>query len=232
MPIDLYLAMTDAEMAACAQMPAKVGWMACHFSPSGPGLSNLPKALPPRSILILDDHLPFQDHRAEIISEQLTNIAAMFDIRGVLLDFQRDVTPEVQNLVAGLVTELPCPVAAPPAYAAKGAPVFLPPCPPNRRLADYLLPYKNREIWLEIAKDKLEICVTEKGCSMAACTGECTGHFPHKDENLHCHYRIDQKTHKITFTLQRSMEDLQDLMDEAGRLGVNTAVGLWQELKK
>ena len=41
-----YLAVTAGELAAGAPFPAFPAWMACHFSPSGAGISNLPAALP------------------------------------------------------------------------------------------------------------------------------------------------------------------------------------------
>ena len=67
MAIACYLAMTAAEFSVCTSLPPHIGWLACHFSSSGPGLSNMPKALPPDSVLIVDDSTPFHDHRADVI---------------------------------------------------------------------------------------------------------------------------------------------------------------------
>ena len=52
MAMDVFLAMTAAEICGNRNLPANLGWMACHFSPYGTGLSNLPKQLPPSSLLI------------------------------------------------------------------------------------------------------------------------------------------------------------------------------------
>ena len=46
MAIGRYFAMTAAEIRGCSALPAGIAWMACHFSPYGTGLSNLPPELP------------------------------------------------------------------------------------------------------------------------------------------------------------------------------------------
>ena len=48
MAITPFLAMTAAEFRKKEDLPDKIAWMACHFSPYGLGLSNLPQRLPPR----------------------------------------------------------------------------------------------------------------------------------------------------------------------------------------
>ena len=58
MAIAPFLAMTAAEMQNSSQLPPKIAWMACHFSPYGLGLSNLPKELPSDSLLMVDDITP------------------------------------------------------------------------------------------------------------------------------------------------------------------------------
>ena len=55
MAMEPYLAMTAGEIRGASVLPRRTGWLSCHFSPSGAGLSNLPVALPPGSLLILDD---------------------------------------------------------------------------------------------------------------------------------------------------------------------------------
>ena len=52
MAITPFLAMTAAEIEHSTPLPPNVAWMACHFSPYGAGLSNLPKNLPAGSLLI------------------------------------------------------------------------------------------------------------------------------------------------------------------------------------
>ena len=54
MALPLYLAQTALEMGGNS-LPGRLAYMACHFSPGGQGLSNVPELLPSGAILILDD---------------------------------------------------------------------------------------------------------------------------------------------------------------------------------
>ena len=229
MPI--YFAMTAAEIAGCPALPTHMGWLACHFSPSGPGISNIPQNLPPHSVLILDDSTPFSGHNADVIIGQMQQIVSALQSDAVLLDFQRPANPPMQNLAFGLSQKLPCPVAVPWNYGELDCPVFLPPCPPNQLLKDYIFPYRKREIWLEIALDGMEMAVTSTGCIQKSHDQKPKA-LPHKDASLHCHYGIDITENAVKFTLQRTWEDLHALTEEAGHLGITNAIGLWQELKK
>ena len=58
MAIRPFLAMTAAEIRGTETLPPKTAWMACHFSPYSTGLSNLPKALPPGSMICYDREFP------------------------------------------------------------------------------------------------------------------------------------------------------------------------------
>lgn len=231
MAIVFHLAMTATEFSSTAVLPPHMGWLACHFSSSGPGLSNIPKALPADSVLMLDDSIPFHEHHQNIIIEQLMQAVTALDVQAVVLDLQRPNIPEVRELTVALQKQLPCPVAAPPGYTG-GGPVFLPPVPVHQPLSTYLAPYKGRQLWLEVALDGIKMHITGKGCHSAPyfCTNAIG--FPHRDTNLHCHYRIVQTNDEVDFYLQRTADDLFDLLEEAERLGVTQAVGLWQELNR
>ena len=74
MLLPLNLAMTQSEIADAASLPAQIAWMACHFSPSGQGLMNLPAALPEGAILILDDSIPCRGHSVDIVLETLADL--------------------------------------------------------------------------------------------------------------------------------------------------------------
>lgn len=232
MPIALYLAMTAAEFSVCTDLPPHVGWLACHFSPSGPGLSNIPKALPKHSLLMIDDSTPFHYHQPEVIVKQLRETIAALEAQAVILDFQRPGDSDVKALAAVLRRELPCPVAATAGYALGDSPVFVPPCPLHRPLKAHLAPYQGREIWLEIALDGQKLHVTEKGCSIEPFCFADGEEFPHQDECLHCHYKIVQAENSLIFYLQRTQDDLFKLLEEAEHLGVTQAVGLWLELNR
>ena len=75
MAMDVFLAMTAAEIYGNRNLPANIGWMACHFSPYGTGLSNLPKRLPASSLLIVDDITPIRGHDPPYILDQLAATA-------------------------------------------------------------------------------------------------------------------------------------------------------------
>lgn len=227
MAIACYLAMTAAEFSACASLPPHIGWLSCHFSSSGPGLSNMPKALPQDSVLILDDSTPFHDHNADVILGQLQEAADTMQLRAILLDFQREKKPSVQDLVAVLQKELSCPVAAPPEYALNDYPVFVAPCPLNRPLKKHLAPCQGRSVWLDISPLPARITLTPRGSHYEALKE--IRNAPHWEPNLHCHYNIDIEDERIVFTLAR---DFESWLTEAEKLDVSAAIGLYQEFRK
>ena len=230
MAIPIYLAMTPAEYSACGEIPPSVAWMSCHFSLSGPGLSNIPGTMPSGAVLILDDQIPFCGHQSKIIAQQLQNAANLLQPKAIILDFQRPGNDDVRKLAEMLSASLSCPVIASAMYAHSEMPVLLPPCPPNRPLYEHIAPHRQQEIWLELSQDRLVLEITKDGCCSrdTPCSEEV---FPFSDEKLHCHYRIEKKENAVIFYLQRSRDDLHNLLRQAETLGVTHAIGLWQELK-
>lgn len=228
-----YLAMTASEFAAASVLPPKTGWMACHFSPYGTGISNLPAFLPAGSLLILNDRIPISGHDIKRVCEQLTQAVSAMDCAGILLDFQRPGNSELEQLSAHLVSSLPCPVAISEEYA-KGldCPVFLSPCPHHTHLKEHTAPWQGRELWLDLAVDAETITLTKEGCTILPLP---LGEIPeggHWDEKLHCHYSIENTANSARFTLWRTKQDLEALAQEAEELGIHTLVGLYQELKQ
>ena len=229
MAIVPFLAMTAAEIAAEREFPEKTAWMACHFSPYGPGLSNLPRRLPPGSLLVVDDATPIRNHDPEIILGQLRTCVDNLACRGILLDFQRPVEERTSSLADYLSANLPCPVAVSHFYAGNASPVFLPPVPPSVAPEDYFVPWQGREIWLEFAMDGEEITVTESGASFLSLPCVTPLETDFFDETLLCHYRQEVREEEIKFTLHRTAADVTWLLQEAKKYGVTTAVGLYQE---
>ncbi len=226
-----FLAMTAAEIGKCTTLPPVIAWMACHFSPYGTGLSNLPKTLPAGSLLILNDRTPIHRHDPKWIGKQLTDCVERFQCAGLLLDFQNPGCVETTELTKHLVKTLSCPVAVSAPYADDlTCPVFLPPLPHHMTLEEYIAPWQSREIWLELALDREIITLTESGADIAALPSGEVLSDGHWDEALHCHYHIDVSEEAARFTLWRTREDLNGLLAEAEDLGVTTAVGLYQEL--
>ena len=228
MPIPRYLAMTPGEFRAVSPLPQKVGWMACRFSPDGKGLSDLPRSLPPGSLLILNDSRPMGSQDPEEISAQLKTAAENLQISALLLDFERENIAGQQELAKLLTASLPCPVAVSAPYASDlPGPVFLPPVPPEVLLEDRLAPWQHRTLWLELAGTRRQLRVTESGTEIS--DSPVAGPLPLSDSRLHCHYRIEKSENQIAFTLGRTPEDQQSLLAQAESLGVTAAVGLWQE---
>ena len=231
MAIRPFLAMTAAEIRGTETLPPKTTWMACHFSPYSTGLSNLPKALPPGSMVILDDITPIHGHDAEAIAAQLRSRLEEMECSGVLLDFQRPGYEESGLLAERLSEALPCPVGVSALYGQMlSCPVFLPPVPPDVSLADYLAPWNGREIWLELALDGETITLTPAGATTAPLPPATQLSGGHRDEKLHCHYQIHTDADSARFTLFHTPEDLDELLIEGEALGVTRAVGLYQEL--
>lgn len=230
MALPLYLAMTAAEMQANSVLPEKLGYMACHFSPYGCGLSNGPTALPEGSMLILNDRIPCRAHDHHLITDQLIEMIELCGCRSVLLDFQRPGYEEAAALAATLAESLPCPVGVSELYAqGLDCPVFLSPVPLDMPLAAYLAPWQGREIWLDAALDGAALTLTETGCTSVPLP------YPqmdkgHADASLHCHYTIQTNSDTASFTLFRTWDDLQALLSNAEAHGATRAVGLWQEL--
>ena len=232
MAIAPILAMTAGEMRNISAFPGKVAWMACHFSPYGLGLSNLPKSLPDGSVLMVDDVTPPHGHDPVYIGEQLIGCVKKWKCSGILLDFQRVGCEETMAIAESLVNALPCPTVVSEIYARDlDCPVFLPPVPPSVPIEEHLVPWKDREIWLELGLDGEILTLTESGCE--------TTPLPHPDldaqgfveEKLCCHYQIAINEKSARFTLWRTKQDISKLVDEAIRLGVTTTVGLYQELQ-
>ena len=232
MAIAPILAMTAGEMRNISAFPGKVAWMACHFSPYGLGLSNVPKSLPNGSVLMVDDVTPPHGHDPVYIGEQLIGCVEKWKCSGVLLDFQRVGCEETMAIAESLVKALPCPTVVSEIYARDlNCPVFLSPGPPSVPIEEHLAPWKDREIWLELGLDGEILTLTEAGCETTPLPHPDLGAQGFVDEELCCHYQIAINEKSARFTLWRTKQDISKLVDEAIRLGVATTVGLYQELQ-
>ena len=230
MGISRYLAMTKGEMAhfSCPDgyFP---GWMACHFSPYGTGLSNFPRQLSPGSMLILNDRTPICGHDPMLIRQQLEAAVVAYGCDSVLLDFQRPDAEETAALCAVLTKGLPCPVGISDLYAKEtDGPVFLSPVPVDILPKEHLAPWQGREIWLEIAPEAEEITVTENSSTtqLLPSLPERDGFF---DDTLCCRYFQEVGSREIRFTLWRDTAALEALTETVAALGITRTVGLFQD---
>ena len=231
MAFTLYLAMTGAEIRNCSSPPEHIAWMACHFSPYSTGLSNIPSVLLPGSMLILNDRVPPQGHDPATVAEQLGRAVTQLEVSRVLLDFQRFEDPLTKEIAEAITSALPCPMAVTPAYAeGLDCAVFLTP-QLHKPLADQLELWQGRTVWLEAATDCQEAILTEEGCTFIP------GDLPedpsdfHSDAQACCRYHIALENDRVRFTLWREADHLQALLCEAEKLGIDCAVGLYQQLK-
>ena len=233
MAIVPFLAMTAAEMGHASAFPPKTAWMACHFSPDGLGLSNLPGELPPQSLVLLDDITPMGKQDPEMIAGQLMDRVEGLACCGVLLDFQREGCPETKALVHHLTQALPCPVIVSDCYAKDlNCPVFLPPVPPSAPLEKHISLWEGREIWLEIGLTGEVLTLTEQGCKTESLPYPGNSSEGFAEKFLHCHYTIETTEKSARFILWRTEDDLISLLNAAEKLGISGAVGLHQELSK
>ena len=228
MALPIYLAMTAWEMAN-RETPGHCGWMACHFSPYSPGLSNIPRQLPEDSLLIVNDRIPNWGHDPNLITAQLQETVEKLKPRGILWDLQRPYEAETAKIVQA-ASSLSCPMAVTEPYAKdlSGA-VFLPPVPPNRTLEQHISQWANRDIWLEAACTGLTMTLTKDGCTGNP-GAEYRAEPVFSDDALHCRYCFEVQQAQAVFSLWREKEDISALLEEAGKMGVTLAVGLYQEL--
>ena len=230
MEIPLFLAMTAGEMLCAEELPPHPAWMACHFSPYGTGLSNLPQALPEGAMLILNDRFPPDWHDPEQSAQMLVQAAQELKCSCILLDFQRQGHDKTASVVEAVLKKADCPVGVSSCYGDdRSCPVLLPPVPPHLALEEVVSTWKNRELWLEVSPEGTQITVTPQGSRYTALAHYRPGENAHPEERLCCHYEIQVSDEQIDFFLGRTPEDQAALLAQAKELGVRKAVGLWQE---
>jgi len=228
MSIPLFFAISGEDIPNIPTPPPPIAWMACHFSPYGAGLTDLPTRLPAGSILILDDRIPMTHHDPDLILQQLKAAVEELKCGRVLLEFLR----EDQNVpVERMIEEIPCPVGVTPKYGKElDCALFLPPVPPHIPLAEYLAPWKDRRIWLEVAPDGSDITVTPQGTTTIPVPFPQNVTPSHKEETLCCHYTFSVQPKEARFSLFRTLDDIGSLLQQAEQTNIELAIGLFQEL--
>lgn len=228
-----YLAITPQEFSLFTDFPSTLCYLACHFSASGTGLSNLPPALPPGSILCIDDSTPIANHRPGAVTKQVAELVDKFCPCGILLDFQRPDNPYTPDMIEAIINCTRCPVAVAHTYAKHyDCPVFLPPLPFRVTVAEYLNPWSDREIWLELGNDKEMAIVTENSFGAERVFNIPENSISFREPSLLCHYCTHIKPDHIALYLYRTDQDLAELQAQAKALGVSKFLGLWQQLRQ
>ncbi len=228
-----YLARTTGELFSNTPTEEKTAYMACHFSLYATGLSNVPDALPTGSMLILNDQIPISGHDPQRIADQLQKTIEALCCDSLLLDFQRPGNEETAELCRLLAAQIPCPLGISHHYAGDlDCSVFLPPPDLDMPLSEYLKSWKGRKIWLEAALETSEFTVTADGCRVSPLPYEPPQGETFIEESLHCRYRCEIDSDEIRFFLYRTADQLESLLTEAEALGIEKAIGLYQQLGK
>lgn len=223
----IHLAMTAAEFALCRKSAEKIAWMACHFSPYGAGLSNIPRELPPESILIINDRIEPTCHDADLVALDTCEAVEKLQCSAVLLDFQRPDSSLTAQIAAVITAKLPCPVAVSHHYAKElPCAVFLPPPPLRCDLTEYFAPWQNRNIWLEVYEQWESVTVTEDSVFEVRDNQPNVRELPFWDEFMRCRYKLEVHNDRAVFTLHRGLEELLALPCSASNY-----IGLFQEYK-
>ena len=211
MGIPLYLAMTVDELERCPRLPEQLGWMACHFSPYGRGLTDLPEALPPGSLLLCDDRIPILHHDAALVAVQLAQLAKTLRCRAIVLDFQQPESAQGARIAEAVSEAAECPVVLPPAYAHCGTgPVLLPPprlWDPISRVAEA---WKGRTLWMEWVIQAAEVTVTETESRYTSLEQPPEpGKQDRTDPVLCCRYRTELAGDRAAFLLWDAVQTLE-----------------------
>lgn len=227
-----YIAMTATEFSSAAELPKYPAWMACHYASYGTGLSNTPKNIPSDTMLIMNDRVPPFSHDPEYIKEQLYALVEENNIPAVLLDFQQPDQPTNSALANLLSKHLPCPVAVSELYADDtDAAVFINCPPPHTPLSAHIRKWKSREIWLEIAQECETINISHNGAYIKSTTMRKIPEPVFQDNTIHTNYHCEVFSDHILLTLQRTQEQLSEILTQAQAAGICCAVGLHQQLK-
>ena len=94
----VYLAITAQEFTHFSGLSSTLCYMACHFSPGGEGLSNLPISLPSDTIICIDDSTPVTNHDPAVVTMQINDLVKTHRPCGILLDFQRPDNPRALDM--------------------------------------------------------------------------------------------------------------------------------------
>lgn len=232
MEIPLYLAMTAAELQSAITVPPQLAWMACHFSAYGTGLSNIPRMLPPGSMLMLNDRTPICGHDPVLVAQALCNASQILKCDSILLDFQREACPELYGIVEAVLERAPCPVGVSCLYASNfDCQVLVPPIPPHTLPAEALASWEGRELWLELSSEGTLISVTENGSQYTPLPHYRPENNGHWEQELHCHYEITVEDDRVLFQLGRNEDDQISLLNTVKALGVTRGLRLWQETR-
>lgn len=227
MDLQCYIATTAEEMRTLSKLPTHPAWMACHFSPYGTGIINLPRGLPQDSMVILNDRIPPSGHNKSLIADQLNSIQCSC----YLLDFQVPGIRETEEIAVFLTERLEKPVAISEAYQHCSKGPMLLNLFPHQSLSTSIKTLGNRDIWLEVTTDTESLTVSKTDCNWDYLPASDTALFRHTSIRLHSQYEFRIHDDCAKFLLKRDIPQIRSLLKEADRLHIKKAVGLYQQLQ-
>ncbi len=229
MVLPIYLAMTFAQVYS-KKPDHPIVWMGASFSSNHTGLSNLPEALPPSSVLLVDDRIIPEEHDPERIIEELLRCKEQTCFESIILDFQNPYNKPCVQMAEHIAQALPCSVAVTPPYKdLSHGPILLPPHPPDIPFDEYTEPYSGRELWLEVTTENTVLTLTESGCTVHTEQQDEFTEPMFTDEQLCCSYHIKVTENNAVFSLFHRIEDLEQLSKKYSHIGLKRMIGLYDD---
>ena len=99
-------------------------------------------------------------------------------------------------------------------------------------MAQHVTPWAGRELWLEAVTDIRTAVITESGCTRQAAAPPRADAVWFEDPAFHCRYCWHADDRQAVFTLERTAKHIPSLLEEAEKLGITRAVGLYQQYKQ
>lgn len=227
-----YHAMTAAEWLTAPKLPEMPAWMACHFSPYGTGLSNLPKMLPADALIMVSDRISPAGHDAALMVSQLADLTAAFKPAAIVLDLEAPENDFCRELARQCCKLKNVEVAVASRYAQDlPCSVFLSAAQLWTKPEDWLQPWEGRTIWAESVLQRGLVTVTDEGAAYKELPWEEPEEGLAVDEELQVAYRIRETKDAVEVMLWRGRKELDTWMQMLKGLGISRFLGLYQQLR-
>lgn len=234
MSIPLFLAMTATDFSFTRKKPEQLAWMSVHFSQSNGCLSNLPPSLPPGSLIILDDQIPWNDHDLERICQCLTRLLVRDRSYGLLLDFEREPCQETLTLAKALTQcclGIGCRIAMPRSYLTEGAACFCPPIPCNESWSEK--DFSGGPVWLDVTPTAVLAEISSKGVRIDPAdphelNGWAKNNSVFRDPTLGCFYHSYREGECVRVSLFDTPQTVWDKLQSPDPR-IQLAITPWRE---
>jgi hypothetical protein len=206
--------------------------MACHFSPYGLGLSNLPRQLPEGAVILVSDRIPPGGHDAGVVVSQLEELAQQFHPKAIVLDLERTGDDFCAELAAKCDSISGTETVVAAAYAeGLQCSVFLGAAQLWTPAEQWLRPWSGRRIWAECVLQRALVRITEDGAVYRELPWEPPRQEVLADGQQAVVYGVREQADAVEVMLWRGKEQLALWMEKLEKLGVEHFLGLYQQLK-